>query len=118
MSSVFGDTRVRSACRLGWVEIFRHVVGWVRSWVSVGRLQKIKLFTQCFISFRIINVICGRHYLVLKVITSMPVTSLLVLFGHGLDWIVGPNFSCDGLGQTVGWIGLGQKRTHGQLCSV
>jgi len=29
----------------------------------------------------------------------MPVTSLLVLFGHGLDWIVGPNFSF-----VMGWV--------------
>jgi len=33
----------------------------------------------------------------------VPETSLLVLFGCGLDWVVGPNFSF-----VMGWVRLGQ----------
>jgi len=74
VSSVFGDTVYQSVVQglaqpAGWVGL--SWLGWVGSkfsaiwWVGSGRgsqlagCKKIKLFTQCFISFRIISVVCG-----------------------------------------------------------
>jgi len=82
---------------LGWVEIFCRLVGWVGSWVSVGKVVKIKLLQSATLVSKC-NV-CG-HDSVLKGIVIVPETSSLVLFGCRLGWVVGPNLSF-----VMGWIG-------------
>ena len=76
-------------------------MGRVRSWVSFGRLQKIKFLHSATLVSNYYCILCG-HYSALKVVVTVPETSLLVLFGCGLSWVVDPFLSfCDGLR----WVG-------------
>jgi len=51
-------------------------------------------FTKCYISLNLLV------EFVLKVVVTVPETSLLVVLGCGLVWVVGPNFF-------LWWVGLG-----------
>jgi len=108
-------------------EIFRCLVGCVGSCVSVGRLRKLKvlLVVQLYslsysLSFWVIKysvstaIIIGfdtsvirKNYTLLSAKSYCNCawkTSLLVVLGCGLRWVVGSNFS-----SVMGWAGLDQS---------
>jgi len=101
---------LRRGTRNGIMELSQRappIFRWAAITLGIGPHSSFKLLTK----------------FVLKVIVIVRETSLLVVLGCGLGWIVCPNFSFVtgfvGLGwvsQLVGLVGLGQRKsTNGQL---
>jgi len=113
---------------MGWVEIFRHSVFWVRSWVSVGmQVAKTKtfylfsilgqssiLFNYTRSSTRVIKYsvstaiitsfytsVISKSYTLFSAIVTVPETLLLVVLGCGFGWV--SQSVAFGTGDGTGW---------------